>query len=116
MTNSVSLESNYCNPCPLVSYLPSFLAHLHKLDTYICFLQNYLMSTPRSHPFRVPYVQALAKGRMLRYWMLKDSDDLEQSILHFTEAIFLPLPWQGLSSNIIENILFPCACSCFPHQ
>ena len=43
-------------------------------------------------------------ARMMRYFKLKDSDsdDLEQSILYFTEAIFLPLPWQGHSSNVIQ--------------
>jgi CHAT domain-containing protein len=37
--------------------------------------------------------------------MLNDSHDLDQSILHFTEAIFLPLPpvpWDGRCRNIIQ--------------
>ena len=38
----------------------------------------------------------------MRYYMLEDSDDLEQSIVHFTEAIFLPLPWHRPSSNVIQ--------------
>ena len=78
-----------------ISYLPSFLVRLHELGTCISSLQTRLISLPRSHPLRAPCVQALAKARMIRYWKLKDSDDLEQSILHFTETIFLPLPWQG---------------------
>ena len=102
MTNSVSLDSNYCNSRPLFSYLPSFLVPLHKLDTYILLLQNHLTSTHRSHPFCVVCVQTLARAQMIRYWMLKDSDDLEQSIVHLTEAIFLPLPWQAPSSNVIQ--------------
>jgi CHAT domain-containing protein len=34
--------------------------------------------------------------------MLYDLDDLDQSILHFTEAIFLPLPWNGYCLNFIQ--------------
>ena len=105
MTNSVSLESNYCNPRPLVSYFLSFLSflvRLHKLDTHISSLQNRLTSLPRFHPLRVPCVQTLAKERMRRYCMLDDSDDLELSIIYFTETIFLPLPWQAPSSNVIQ--------------
>ena len=43
----------------------------------------------------------------MRYCMLEDSDaDLEQSILYFTEAIFLPLPWQAPSSNVIQTFFY----------
>ena len=37
--------------------------------------------------------------------MLEDSDDLEQSILCLTEAIFLPLPWDRHFQDIVQ-ILF----------
>ena len=61
------------------------------------------MSLPRPYPHRVTYLQALATARLARYGMLKDSDDLEQSILCLTEAIFLPRSWDRNRRNIIET-------------
>ncbi|KAF8461958.1 CHAT domain-containing protein [Russula ochroleuca] len=75
---------------------------LHKLATDISFFQNTILSLPRSHPLRVPCVQALAIALFERYQILKDPDDLDQSILRFTEAIFLPLPWDPRCQNIIQ--------------
>ena len=43
---------------------------------------------------------------MMRYGRLKDSDDLEQSILYFTEAIFLPLSCHRRSFNTIHILFF----------
>ena len=43
---------------------------------------------------------------MTRYWMSKDSDDLEQSILHFTEAIFLPLSRHIPILNVVQIFFF----------
>ena len=37
-----------------------------------------------------------------RYRICKETDDLDQSILHLTEAIFLPLPWDRDRRNIIQ--------------
>ena len=62
------------------------------------------MSLPRSHPFRVIRVLSLAITRLERYNRLKDLDDLEQSILRFTEAILLPLPSGRLCWNIFFSI------------
>ena len=39
---------------------------------------------------RIGYIQALASALNVRYHSLGQVDDLEQSILHYTEAIFLP--------------------------
>jgi len=47
---------------------------------------------PRSDPRHAHCVQYLARGRLTRYLRTGQKDDLEQSILSFTEAIFLPLP------------------------
>jgi len=46
----------------------------------------------RSDPRHALCVQYLARGRLTRYLRTGKKDDLEQSILSFTEAIFLPLP------------------------
>ncbi|KAF8478907.1 hypothetical protein DFH94DRAFT_693298 [Russula ochroleuca] len=75
---------------------------LHELATAISYFQNVISSLPRSHPLRAPCVQNLAWARFERYTMLYDLDDLDQSILHFTEAIFLPLPWNGYCLNFIQ--------------
>ena len=83
-----------------MTQLQPFLVRLHKLATDISFFQNNILLLPRSHPLRVPCVQALAIARFERYKILKDSDDLEQSIVRFTEAIFLPLPWDRRCRNI----------------
>ena len=103
MPNSVSSESNRSTVILIAVFLlPSVLVHLHKLATDISFFQNTILSLPRSHPLRVPCVQALAIARFERYNILKDPDDLDQSILRFTEAIFLPLPWDPRCQNIIR--------------
>jgi CHAT domain-containing protein len=65
-------------------------------------LQSGISSLPRSHHLRVPYVQALAIARLRRYTLSKQKEDLEKSILHHTEAIFLPLPWDKCCRNIIH--------------
>ncbi|KAF8496718.1 CHAT domain-containing protein [Russula emetica] len=41
-------------------------------------------------------------ARFERYKILKTSDDLDQSILRFTEAMSLPLPWDPRCRNIIQ--------------
>jgi CHAT domain-containing protein len=41
-------------------------------------------------------------ARFERYKILKASDDLDQSILCFTEAMSLPLPWDPRCKNIIQ--------------
>ena len=88
------------------SYHPSFLVRLHELTTDISSIQNVISSIPRSHPHRAYCVQALGIDRLQRYWKLNDSDDLEQSILRFTEAIFLPLPWDRHCRNIIQIFFY----------
>ncbi len=65
-------------------------------------MQSGISSLPRSHHLRVPYVQALAIARLRRYTLSKQKEDLEKSILHHTEAIFLPLPWDKCCRNIIH--------------
>src|SRR6266849_3024518 len=93
--NSVSSVSNPLNSQS--SYLPS-----HSVATNISSIQNALLFLPRSHPLRSYCVQALAMARFEHYKILKASDDLDQSILHFTEAMSLPLPWDPRCRNIIQ--------------
>jgi hypothetical protein len=99
MPNSVSLESN-----------PDLLAHpltFHLFQSQPTSIQNALLFLPPSHPLRSYCVQALAMARPERHKILKASasDDLDQSILRFTEAMSLPLPWDPRCRNKIQ-ILF----------
>jgi hypothetical protein len=48
-------------------------------------------------------------ARFQRYEILKDLDDLNQSNLRFTEAMFLPLPWDRRCLNVIQ-IFFAITC------
>ena len=51
-----------------------------------------MLSLPRSDPRRAFYVQTLAKIISERYELSEQSEDLEKSIVGFTEAICLSLP------------------------
>lgn len=73
-----------------------------QLATNISSIQNALLFLPPSHPLRSYCVQALAMARFERYKILKASDDLDQSILRFTEAMSLPLPWDPRCRNKIQ--------------
>jgi len=55
---------------------------------------------------RIWCIQALALGLNARYRWLGEVDDLEQSILLFTEAIFLPPPLNGRGPNIVQNLFW----------
>ena len=107
--HNVSLESNLDLLESPAFYLlvvsPSvFSARLHKLGHDISFFQNVIASLPRSHPLHVACVQALAIALFERYTLSGQQDDLEQSILHHTKAIFLPLPWDRRCRNIIQML------------
>jgi tetratricopeptide (TPR) repeat protein len=56
----------------------------------IATVQKSLSSFPRSHPEYIAHVQILAKVRFERYKLSHQKEDLDKSILHFNEAIFLP--------------------------
>ena len=100
MTDNVSLRSNPNvaeRPLGLqLSYLSSiFSGHLHECDTRISLYQYALSLSPRSAPTHASDVYHLATARLERYSLLnrQPEDDLEASILGFTEAILsLPLP------------------------
>jgi len=52
---------------------------------------------------RIDCVQGLAIALKIRYGLLRQLDDLEQSILHYTEAIFLPPHSHGRCLNVAGN-------------
>jgi CHAT domain-containing protein/tetratricopeptide (TPR) repeat protein len=101
MINSVSLGSNHYDSSisgsPLVTSclinFPSVIGRLHHLDDCISYLQNAAFLSTISDPRRPLSVQSLARARFERYRLSGQLDELELSILHFTEALYLPLPW-----------------------
>src|SRR5216683_3752317 len=112
MTDNVSLRSNpNIGERPLglrLSYLSSiFSGDLHECDAEISSYQYALSLLPRSAPTHASDVYHLATARLLRYSLLnhQPEDDLEQSILGFTEAILSlppprgsPLPFPNINS------------------
>jgi len=63
---------------------------------------------PRSNPYRAGCVQHLGRLRLSRYTFLPEEDDLKQSILHLTDAIFQPLPWDTRPPflNVVQTFFF----------
>jgi hypothetical protein len=84
-----------------LSYLsPIFSGLLHETDALFSLYQYVLSLLPRSTPTHASDVYVLAEARFLRYLLSKQQDDLEQSILSFTEAVLslpLPLPFPNIN-------------------
>ena len=90
--------------CPASFCLPSvFSAYFRMLDSIISSYPNILLSLPRSDPRRLLCTQRLAFARFERYGSSGDQDDLEQSILGFTEAVLLPHPRDTYPLNIVTT-------------
>jgi tetratricopeptide (TPR) repeat protein len=60
------------------------------IDSLIATSQESLSLLHRSHPEYIVHVHVLGITRDLRYMRLHQKEDLDKSILHYTEAIFLP--------------------------
>ena len=76
------------------------------IDNDISRLQNYLLTFPRFHPLPSSFLSILANTRLKRYTLSHESEDLDKSISHSTEAIILPFHAQTeLSSYLIEDLL-----------
>ena len=92
MNESVSLGSNHNTFKQYVdlqlSYLSSiFSGDLHECDAEISSYRYALSSLPRSTPLHAFCVDGLAMTSLVRYILSGQQDDLEQSILGFTETI-----------------------------
>ena len=60
------------------------------IDRDITYFQNSLSLYPRSHLFYIKGVHNLFWARWERYRLSREKEDLDKSIVHCTEAIFLP--------------------------
>ncbi|KAH9025946.1 CHAT domain-containing protein [Lactarius pseudohatsudake] len=60
------------------------------IDDRIKKIQNAASWFPRPHSLHIIGVHSLAMARFARYELSREKEDLDRSILHFTEAILLP--------------------------
>ncbi|KAI0293377.1 CHAT domain-containing protein [Multifurca ochricompacta] len=72
-----------------------------ELDQMITSYQCALSWTPRSHPTYTACIHLLAKSQFIRYELSEQRGDLDKSIVHYTEAIFLP-PSSRLYLNVVQ--------------
>ncbi|KAI0250877.1 CHAT domain-containing protein [Lactifluus subvellereus] len=63
---------------------------LPDVDHYIMIFQHHLWFRPRSHPDRPLWLFYLSIARSIRYTMSDEDEDLDEYILHLTEAILHP--------------------------
>ncbi|KAN0134118.1 hypothetical protein V8E53_008055 [Lactarius tabidus] len=73
------------------------------IDGEIASSQESLSLLHRSHPEYIIHVHILAWVLFCRYMLSHQKEDLDKSILHFTEAIFLPMSQAGLSLNFVQT-------------
>jgi CHAT domain-containing protein/tetratricopeptide (TPR) repeat protein len=91
-------------------YLPSLplTVSITDIDGRIATFQESLSLLHRSHHEYIEHLQALAMTRFVRYKSLHQKEDLDKSILHFTEAIFL-LPIKAEPPLSVVKTLFHLA-------
>ena len=77
---------------------------LNELNGDISVFHHIVTTSPRTSPMCINCIQDLAGALKERYHLSRQLDDLEQSILHYTEAIFLPPHWDRHWSNIAQNL------------
>ncbi|KAF8270114.1 CHAT domain-containing protein [Lactarius quietus] len=86
------------------------------VDDRISFVQNSLSRLNRDHTEHITGTYSLAKALFERYKRLKQKGDLDKSIEHCTEAIFLlPLSQEGASLRVVR-LLFNLALSLLHHS
>jgi len=109
VTYNVSSKSNpqYFGPSCGLKYLtndPIFSDPLHELDSDIAKFRHGVATFPRTSRLRIGCIKALASALSRRYILLGQVDDLEQSILHYTEAIFFPPLGDRRFPNIARDL------------
>jgi CHAT domain-containing protein/tetratricopeptide (TPR) repeat protein len=62
--------------------------------------------SPRSHSEYTTWVYELSKVRWARYLLSQDKEDLDKTIVHLTEAIFIPpISWAYHPGNIVHLLV-----------
>jgi hypothetical protein len=83
---------------------PLLTVSITNIDGDIASSQESLSLLHRSHPEYIIHVHILALARFARYKLSNQKEDLDKSILHNTEAIFLPPRSQaGPSLNFVQT-------------
>ena len=82
-------------------FLPT--ASLFEIDNQISLSQDLLLSFPRPHILRPECLSTLAWARLARYQFSDECKDLDKSISHSTEAVFLPFDAE-LGSCVIDAL------------
>ncbi|KAH9963115.1 hypothetical protein BJV74DRAFT_799736, partial [Russula compacta] len=78
------------------------LRSISDIDNDISHILQTLLSLPRSHPQCPALAQTVAAAHYHRYKLSGQKQDLDRSILRFTQAIFIPHPWVGPNQNIFQ--------------
>ena len=86
----LGLRHSRLNPFVCLLQLSLLTASLLEIDDHIFQVENLLLTLPRHHPQHSLFLLSLAIQRMTRFSLSKKSEDLDKSIHHSTEAIFLP--------------------------
>jgi hypothetical protein len=76
------------------------------LDDHISRFERAIPALPYSDPLRHTCIGALAMAYSGRYHLSSQKEDLDRSILHFTQAIFLTPPWVKPRQNIVRFFFF----------
>ncbi|KAH9019567.1 hypothetical protein EDB83DRAFT_2679516 [Lactarius deliciosus] len=76
------------------------------IDNDVVYYQNSVSRFPRPHSKYINSIHVLAKTRFMRYRLSQQKEDLDKSILHYTEAIFLPLVSRAGRPFNVVRLLF----------
>ncbi|KAH8977739.1 CHAT domain-containing protein [Lactarius akahatsu] len=78
---------------------------VHEIDSFIADCQQILAILPLSDPRRIPYLLFLASRKLLRHTQSNQKEDLDKSIFHSIELIFVPHLWLEYKSLIFPAVL-----------
>ena len=79
------------------------------IDNQISYYERILLSIPQPHPLRPSHVRILGALYHNRFLQSRQKQDLDRSILNFTEAILIAPPLDRDGQNIVQ-IFFCLAC------
>ncbi len=88
---------------------PFLTVSITDIDGHIAIAQNPLLHFPRSNRTHTGCVHVLAMARSARYKLSQEKEDLDKSIIHYTEAIFLPPVSRAGPSLHVVQLLFRLA-------